>query len=624
MKKLRDRKIVRFSIRSKILLLVSSITLASLSTFLIFSTTLFSEDKKAYIFESALNNSLNLSSQIEAILKRSVDKSRILSNINLSVTDSTNKLLQHTVDTDQSTIAFMMIKDTESIYPKRENFNQRNLNRLKINSIDISNINQTHKINFETLKRVKFGFNVFKVKEHIIARLTLYNSRDDLYFVYFQQLNDLVETFSQSTFKNILIDSNNDILIDSKPEMISSINLQSMSAINDLLASELNHGVKEVNLNGIDYLLSYVILPSVNYKVLSITPKSTIYSVVDLLKKKSIAFTIFLLSISIMLGTFLARSLNIPIETLMNGTSELAQGNFQHNIKVDSKDELKILSESFNDMSKKILKFMDEVKDKVRMEDELAVAQLVQSSFFPNENLDFTNMEISGHYDSASECGGDWWGCKEINGKTLMFIGDATGHGVPSALITATVNTCFNLLTTLSKDKARLLDKPHEILNLMNEAVYKVGGKILMTFFVAIYDEKTNIIKYSNASHNPPFLYCFNPDNEPSKKDIKLLMDNNGPRLGHISDAVYKTSKIEMTSNDVLLMFTDGIVEATNQEEKQWGERRFIKTFISNIKSSPEKIKESLLKEAFKFYNGVPPDDDITLVIAKRKINETA
>lgn len=622
MKKLRDRNNIRFSIRSKILLLVSIITLSVLSTFLIYSTSLFSEDKKAYIFESALNNSLNISTQLENILKLSIDKSRILSNINLTVADSSHKLLQYTVDTDQSTIAFMMISDTKNVFPERQNFNKKTLNRLKISTNDILDINQKHKLDYKTLRNLKFSFNIFKVKEQIISRLTLYNKRDNLYFQYFQELNSLASVFSQSLFKNMLYDNNNNNLIDSKPDLIKFNSKDKV--INNVLKSEMNHGVKEVQLNDQEFLISFVIIPSIDYKVLALIPKSSIYSVVDILKRKSLAFTIFLLSLAIILGTFLARSLNNPIEVLMSGTKELALGNFQHKIKVNSHDELSVLSDSFNDMSKKILQFMDEVKDKVRMEDELAVAQLVQSSFFPNEELNFKNVTISGHYDSASECGGDWWGCEEINGKTLMFIGDATGHGVPAALITATVNTCFNLLSNLSKEKQDLLEKPDEILNFMNEAVFKVGGKILMTFFIAIYDEKTNMIKYSNASHNPPFLYRFNPDATPSKKDIKLLMDNNGPRLGHIGAAEYTTSEIEMTSNDVLLMFTDGIVEAVNKDDKQWGERRFIKSFLSEVQGEPSAVKEKLLKDAFDFYNGVKPDDDITLIIAKRKLNESA
>lgn len=623
MKKIRDRKIVRVSIRSKILLLLTFITVASLSTFLLYSTSLFSEDKKAYIFESALNSSMNISTNIEATLKNSIAKSRILSNINLSVSSSVNKLLQHIVDTDDTTLAFMTIEDPESIFPTRQNFNKRNLKRLKVTESELLNINQTNKIDYKLLRKVNFSYNVFKVKDQIISRLTLYNSRDNLYFQFFQELNQLVGTFSQSFFKNILFDNNNNVLIDSKPDMLDMEKVKDVT-IKEVLTSPMDHGVKEVTLDGTEYLLSYAFIPSIDYKVLAVTPKSAIYSVVNTLKNKSLAFTIFLLSIAIVLGTFLARSLNIPIETLMDGTAELAKGNFRHNIEVKSKDELSILSDSFNDMSKKILEYMEEVKDKVRMEDELAVAQLVQSSFFPSEELNFKNMSIAGHYDSASECGGDWWGCEEIDGKTLMFIGDATGHGVPSALITATVNACFNLLANISKEKTDLLDRPDEILHLMNEAVYKVGGKILMTFFVAIYDEKTNIVKYSNASHNPPFLYRFNPDAEPSKKDIKLLMDNNGPRLGHVGDAKYETSEIEMTSNDVILMFTDGIVEAVNQEDKQWGERRFIKSFLAEVRSEPGKVKERLIKDAFDFYNGVKPDDDITLVIAKRKINETA
>ncbi|MFN8369856.1 MAG: HAMP domain-containing protein [Bacteriovoracaceae bacterium] len=79
----------------------------------------------------------------------------------------------------------------------------------------------------------------------------------------------------------------------------------------------------------------------------------------------------------------MARSLTKPIELLFEGTSEVAKGNFEHVTEVNSSDELGVLSDSFNFMNKEIIRYMQEVKEKARMENELAAANLVQSSFFP-------------------------------------------------------------------------------------------------------------------------------------------------------------------------------------------------------------------------------------------------
>jgi sigma-B regulation protein RsbU (phosphoserine phosphatase) len=387
-----------------------------------------------------------------------------------------------------------------------------------------------------------------------------------------------------------------------------------------VLADQMQQGVKDIPIEDKDFLISFQKMPNLNLTIVSQIAKEKAYSMAQFLIQKSFAFALMVISLAVIVGSFVSTSLTRPIETLMSATKHIANGNFKNKVDITSKDELSVLGNAFNHMSDEIIHYMEEVKEKVRMEDELAVAQLVQSSFFPADDSQYGNLAVAGHYKSASECGGDWWGSLKIGDKVFLFVGDATGHGVPAALVTATANCCANMIIELSKTNPAYLNSPAAVLEMMSNSVYKLGGKILMTFFVGIYDDKTGKLVYSNASHNSPIIYRHSPD-EPNKKDIIVLMDAIGPRLGHKENPEYSDAETYLNEEDVLLLFSDGMIEAQNPKNQQWGDRRFIKSFLQYAKQSPREMINGLIKDAYSFYEEVPPDDDITLVIAKKGKN---
>src|SRR5690606_15173135 len=106
-------------------------------------------------------------------------------------------------------------------------------------------------------------------------------------------------------------------------------------------------------------------------------------------------------------------------------------GNFDLRLASASQDEIGALSQSFNVMSEKIRGLIQESMEKVRMEGELAIASTVQQTLIPPPDFKNENLEIRSHYQSASECGGDWWGFFGVGDRVAVFIADATGHGLP-------------------------------------------------------------------------------------------------------------------------------------------------------------------------------------------------
>jgi sigma-B regulation protein RsbU (phosphoserine phosphatase) len=398
-------------------------------------------------------------------------------------------------------------------------------------------------------------------------------------------------------------------------------NLKNESSCNELaknLDVKFERGTTEIKLGKKAFLLSYQGLLSEKILVTSLVPKSLAFQSARTLVNQATLLGLSLLFTALGLALIILRAMTRRIDHLTFASMELANGNFELELpSKKSNDEISILTDAFEFMRVKIRELLLETAIKTRMENELAVAHLVQSSFFPDKKVTDNDFTVVGHYESASECGGDWWGTRSIQNKQLVFIGDATGHGVPAALITATANCVGNLLPKICEEHPELLDEPSKLLDYFNTAIFKIGGKIQMTFFIGVYDKETKVMKYANASHYPPFLYQHS-EAQPEKSNISLLLDAEGERLGHIEKPNFTEGKIKLNDQDVLIMITDGIIEAQNKEGKIYGEKRLIKSILKHIKSDPEQILTQIINDSREFLDGARADDDVTLIVAKR------
>jgi len=606
-----ETKKVRFSIQSKFLFFIIISILVSLGTGLYFALDLFYEDKSAYIFETSLSKSEQISKSITDYVQQQVTNAEALAQVSLNSTS--DEVLANIVNRKKEIYEFVLFHKNEDgglIFHKHitssvlkdspevlDYFNSRNKNFLT---------------DFEDFYSKKLKINYFfDFKKKPFIELAFSNeSGSEVYLLKVDAL-PITNLFDSSSFESVLLDQNGSFLLAQNPKLASK---ELASFIGNLQVSQ---GVFDIKLTEGSFVMGVQKINNLRLVIVSLINEDSAFQVARSLVQKSTAIAVFIISIALIVGVFFSHSITRPVDQLMIGTSKVASGDFESQVVVRTSDELSVLADSFNYMSLEIKRYMDEVKDKVRMEEELAVAQLVQASFFPHQNITFENFSISGHYQSATECGGDWWGAYDIGGKKVFLIGDATGHGVPAALVTATANCCAQLLKDLSIGRPDLLNDPAAILTMMNRVIFHLGGKILMTFFVGIFDDSTSQLIYSNASHNSPLIYRFSPD-EASKENLSVLVEAVGNRLGHKLDSVYENSQINFSKNDVLLLFTDGVVEAENTEGKQYGDRRFLKSFLKVAKMSPEEIVSQILKDAYDYYQDVPPNDDITLVAVKQ------
>ena len=137
-----------------------------------------------------------------------------------------------------------------------------------------------------------------------------------------------------------------------------------------------------------------------------------------------------------------------PIRDLTESVERIAQGELKERVRIGSTDELGVLARNFNHMAERIGVLLSEAKQKATLEKELEVARVIQESLLPPSTLiDARCLRLRGFFRSASICGGDWWSYAELpGGKVLVVIGDVTGHGVSSAMITAAAKSCCDTL----------------------------------------------------------------------------------------------------------------------------------------------------------------------------------
>lgn len=328
-----------------------------------------------------------------------------------------------------------------------------------------------------------------------------------------------------------------------------------------------------------------------------------------LLINKSLFFGILILSIAVITGILFTRRMTKNVQTLFSATTKMAEGDFNVNPKASGSDEIGALTDSFVDMKDKIVAYMEEMKEKARIESELKVAQLVQNSFFPRHGLIKQDFSVEGMYSPASECSGDWWGFFEQKGKVTILVCDATGHGVPAALITAAAHSC---VSTLKIDSESKVVRPKDVLEKLNKVICSMNSDILMTAFVLEIDEESKAVTYANASHMSPYLLK-KIDDSYTKEGLSALIENNGPRMGDKMDSIYTENSFEYHSGDRIILFSDGLIEM-EVDGKAWGQRNFLKSLYKNAQHSSKNLISHVWKDFKEFTGEKAVQDDVTLV----------
>ena len=320
-----------------------------------------------------------------------------------------------------------------------------------------------------------------------------------------------------------------------------------------------------------------------------------------------------LIALTVVISVIASGQLTSSLRELFEATQKIAHGDFNVRVEPRSRDEVGGLAESFNVMAAEVSRLMSETAEKARLQSELNTVRTVQETLFPPAQAQFGPLRITGHFEPASECGGDWWSYSKVGNKIYIWVGDATGHGAPAALITSAARSAAAVIDILPEMS------PGRALSIMNRAIHETSkGKIMMTFFIATIDIDRNVMTYACASHDPP--YMMRSTGQPlKKKDLVPLNDVNGPRLGDQPGFQYEDTEVAFTEGDMVFFYTDGLLDIQDPAGKKWGERAFYKSLLASANNGRDtESKISDLRDVIDgFRLGSDLIDDVTMVMVE-------
>lgn len=239
---------------------------------------------------------------------------------------------------------------------------------------------------------------------------------------------------------------------------------------------------------------------------------------------------------------------------------------------------------------------------------ELEVATEIQARFFPQQTPNLEGYELAGCSIPAKDVGGDYYDfipnpepCQHG-----FVVADVTGKGVPASLLMATMRATL---------RANIQNNPNDIV----QALRQVNGDIYRDspvdkFITSIYcnlDYESHELSYVNSGHNPPYIVRAN-DNRIEE------LDQGGVMLGIMEEIDLPKATLSIDKGDILMLFSDGVTEATNPSGELFSEERFEQWLLDHNQLSAEEMKDALLKTLQDYADGSPQSDDITFIIVKR------
>jgi serine phosphatase RsbU (regulator of sigma subunit)/predicted ester cyclase len=243
--------------------------------------------------------------------------------------------------------------------------------------------------------------------------------------------------------------------------------------------------------------------------------------------------------------------------------------------------------------------------ERERVEQELQVARRIQQASLPKEVPELTGWQITPYYQPAREVGGDFYDFHLLSeGRVGLVVGDATGKGVPAALVMST--TC-GMLQAVSE--ALDSSSPGEVLERVNEALtIRIPDNMFVTCFYAVLDPKSASLRYANAGHDLPYLH--------HSGDAEELRARGMP-LGLMPGMSYEEKETVLQEGDSALLYTDGSVEAHDPKGEMFGFPR-LRAFVA-AHAQERSLGDLLLEELYSFVGeGWEQEDDITLLTLKR------
>jgi sigma-B regulation protein RsbU (phosphoserine phosphatase) len=317
-----------------------------------------------------------------------------------------------------------------------------------------------------------------------------------------------------------------------------------------------------------------------------------------------------------------------PLSELSEEIKLISAGGFADKLKVDFGEDLRDLSESFNEMTDRLAAYSAEIQNSAAREEhartELQVASKIQATLLPDgEDVRAAGCEAFGRMIPMKEVGGDFFDCFPMGGgksdgnnggrgvspeKFFFVVADVSGHGIPAALFTMAAGAALDSLVQVEHDIGKIFTTLNSLLCRRNRENYFV------TAFAGIFDRASRTLQYVNAGHPPPYIRSGN-------SGFRALPGEPGIVLGAFEGVAYEAQEIVIKDGDALCVYTDGVPEALNEKSEMYSAKRLVQT-LDEAGSAPgpiipADIVERVFTDVKDFTLGLDPSDDVTMLCVK-------
>lgn len=361
------------------------------------------------------------------------------------------------------------------------------------------------------------------------------------------------------------------------------------------------------------------------------------------LKYIAIVFLILEL-LALTAAAWMTRAVTGTVHRLYRAVEYIKRGDFSHRVRVRSHDQLGELAAAFNDMSANIEVLLKERVERERLEREIEIAHEVQAQLFPRKTPELSTAEITGECRAALGVAGDYYDYIEVApGLVAVALGDVSGKGVSASLVMSNLQASLRAQTTITAERMEMAERAmvaagaaaeaggdhnqalardlraaemdgavaRKMTNINRQLCQSTESNRFATLFLALYEDRTRRLRYTNAGHNAPLLIRVDGTIE--------QLTVGGMMAGAFEWATYEEEAAALAPGDVLLIYSDGISEAENEEGCEYGEERLSQFAVAHRDLSPVELRQAIFTEIDAWSGKKERGDDQTLVIVKGK-----
>lgn len=363
-----------------------------------------------------------------------------------------------------------------------------------------------------------------------------------------------------------------------------------------------------------DVYIFHTTVPCTDWSIWSTYPRDAIMDQVYKPLYNIIKIALLGLILLFLVTYFAIKRLVAPLRQFAASAKEIATGNFNVSLPViKSQDEMLDLRQAFEYMQQNLATYVEELRvtttQKKKIENELSIAKEIQQGMLPRRIKSLREkfqIDLDAILKPVKEVGGDLYDFFMLDNKLFFFIGDVSGKGVPAALFMATTRSLLRAVMTNDLSAEQTIRRINSVIDTIN------NQGMFVTCFFAILDTQTGRMEFCNAGHNPPVII-------PADGDAQFLEVETNIAVGLLDDYDFVGQSITITPGTKIVLYTDGVVEAEDNQHKLYSDEKLIEVLNHNRKEDSKSMIKTIEQSVEKHSNGADQSDDLAILILEYK-----